>query len=102
MVIGTSGLIWVKIATDPAPVARKVLGGDYALLILLLSVAITGLSLLLFRATGAMGVLLAIHLGTVLALFVSLPYGKFIHGILRFTALLKAAVEREGRVVASD
>ncbi len=102
MVIGTVGLIWVKIATDPAPVARKVLGGDYALLALLLLVAVTGLSLLLFRSTGAMGVLLALHLGTVLALFLSLPYGKFIHAILRGAALLKAAVEREGRVVASD
>ena len=48
--------------------------------------------MLLFRATPAMGMLLAIHLGSVLALFLSLPYGKFIHGILRFTALLKAAV----------
>jgi citrate/tricarballylate utilization protein len=102
MVIGTSGLIWVKIATDPAPVARRVLGGEYALLVLLLSVALTGLALLAFRSTNAMGVLLAVHLGTVLALFVSLPYGKFIHGILRATSLLKAAVERQGRVVASD
>jgi citrate/tricarballylate utilization protein len=97
MVIGTIGLIWVKIATDPAPVARRVLGGDYALLGLLLLVAVSGLALLGLRGTGAMGVLLALHLGAVLALFLSLPYGKFIHGVLRATALLKAAVEREGR-----
>ncbi len=99
MLIGCVGLIWVKIATDPAPVARAVLGGDYALLLMLALVAKTGLLLLLFRATPAMGMLLALHLGSVLALFLALPYGKFIHGILRFTALLKAAAEREGRSV---
>ena len=99
MVIGCIGLIWVKIATDPAPVARRVLGADYALLLLLALVAKTGLLLLLFRATSLMGVFLALHLGSVLALFIALPYGKFIHGILRGAALLKSAVEREGREV---
>ena len=40
-----------------------------------------------------MGVLLVIHLGAVLALFLTLPYGKFVHGIYRTAALLKYAVE---------
>ncbi len=101
MVVGAFGLIWVKIATDPAPVARRVLGGDYVLLSLLAKVAVSGLLLLAFRGTTAMGVLLAVHLGLVLALFATLPYGKMIHAALRFTALLKAAVERQGRVAVS-
>ena len=42
-----------------------------------------------------MGVLLMVHLGAVLALFVTLPYGKFVHGIYRTAALLKYASERE-------
>jgi citrate/tricarballylate utilization protein len=41
-----------------------------------------------------MGVLLALHLGVVLALFLTLPYGKFAHGIYRTAALLKHAIEK--------
>jgi hypothetical protein len=37
---------------------------------------------------------LAIHLGTVLALFVTLPYGKFAHGIYRAAALLKFNIKK--------
>jgi citrate/tricarballylate utilization protein len=41
-----------------------------------------------------MGILLALHLGVVLGLFLSLPYGKFVHGLYRFLALVKYASER--------
>jgi citrate/tricarballylate utilization protein len=37
---------------------------------------------------------LALHLGFVMALFITLPYGKFAHGIYRVAALLKHAIER--------
>jgi citrate/tricarballylate utilization protein len=66
---------------------------DYALLALLHFTATTGLALLFFRHTSAMGGLLAIHLGFVLALFLLLPYGKFVHGIYRFLALAREAGE---------
>jgi citrate/tricarballylate utilization protein len=56
--------------------------------------SLTGLLLLALRETGAMGVLLAIHLGVVMALFLSMPYGKFVHGLYRFLALVKYAAER--------
>jgi citrate/tricarballylate utilization protein len=95
MVVGCAGLIWVKIVSDPAPAARRLLGADYALLMLLLLTAATGLLLLALRGTGAMGVLLAVHLGIVLALFLLLPYSKFVHGIYRSAALLRAALERQ-------
>ena len=55
----------------------------------------TGLVLLALRATGAMGTLLAVHLGFVLTLFVVMPYSKFVHGIYRAAALLRNAVEQE-------
>jgi citrate/tricarballylate utilization protein len=42
----------------------------------------------------AMPALLAVHLGVVMALFLTLPYGKFAHGIFRSAALLKWAVEK--------
>ena len=54
----------------------------------------TGLALLAWRDTGAMALLLALHLGVVMALFLTLPYGKFAHGIYRCAALLKFVIER--------
>jgi len=41
-----------------------------------------------------MALLLAVHLGVVMALFLTLPYGKFAHGIFRCAALLKFAIEK--------
>jgi citrate/tricarballylate utilization protein len=93
MVVGTVGLIWLKIVGDTEPVARKVVGGEYALLFLLLLVAVTGLLLLALRSTQAMGIALAVHLGFILALFLLLPYSKFVHGLYRAAALLRAARE---------
>ena len=93
MCIGAGGLIWLKIVQDQEPVARRLMGGEYALLVLLVLVAASGLVLTAFRATSAMGMLLALHIGLVLALFVLLPYSKFVHGIYRALALLRNAIE---------
>jgi tricarballylate dehydrogenase len=66
-----------------------------AFLSMLLLTGLTGLLLLVLRSTPAMGIALAVHLGFVLALFVSLPYGKFVHGLYRFAALVRYASERK-------
>jgi citrate/tricarballylate utilization protein len=42
----------------------------------------------------AMPATLALHLGLVMALFLTLPYGKFSHGVYRGAALLKWAIEK--------
>jgi citrate/tricarballylate utilization protein len=94
LTIGTAGLIWLKIVGDPAPAAPSVMGSDFALLFLLHLAAVTGLLLLAFRTTGAMGVLLAVHFGLVLALFLLLPYSRFVHSVYRSAALLRYAMER--------
>lgn len=65
-----------------------------AFLWMLLATSVTGMLLLVLRATPAMGMLLAIHLGVVFALFLSLPYGKFVHGIYRVAALVRHAHEQ--------
>jgi citrate/tricarballylate utilization protein len=94
MVVGLAGLAWIKATRDPVPDAPATLGADWALLGQLFLVATSGLALLALRATPAMAPALAIHLGAVLALFVTLPYCKLAHGAFRAAALLRAAVER--------
>jgi len=92
--LGTAGLIRLKAMTDPVPVARSLMGGEYAMLALLFLTGATGLLLLALRHTGAMGVLLALHFGLVLALFVAAPYSKLVHGVYRGLALLRNAREK--------
>jgi citrate/tricarballylate utilization protein len=94
MLVGSVGLFWLKMIGDPAPAGRNLLGAETALIGLLLLTALTGLLLLAFRATAAMGTLLAIHLGVVLALFLLLPYSRFVHSAYRTAALVRAALER--------
>jgi citrate/tricarballylate utilization protein len=67
---------------------------DRAFMLLLFTVSASGLALLAGRDGGAMALLLCVHLGFVFALFATLPYGKFAHGVYRALALLKWAIER--------
>jgi citrate/tricarballylate utilization protein len=95
LLVGTVGLFAMKLTADPGPAARELLGANAALLALLALAAFTGLLLLGLRDTGAMGILLAVHLGVILALFLTMPYSKFVHGIYRLAALLRNATERQ-------
>jgi citrate/tricarballylate utilization protein len=61
---------------------------------LLFLVSASGLGLWLAGGTAALPAMLALHLGVVMALFLTLPYGKFAHGIFRSAALLKWAIEK--------
>jgi len=94
MMIGAAGLAQVKVITDPGPVAKKLAGGEFAILGLLFLIAATGLLLLAVRHTGAMGIMLAIHLGLVFAFFLLMPYSKMVHGVYRGLALLRNAQEK--------
>jgi citrate/tricarballylate utilization protein len=102
MLVGTIGLFAMKLVDDPMPAARRLLGGDVALLLLLALIALTGLALLAVRATGAMGLAMAVHLGCVLAFFVVLPYSKMVHGVYRSAALLRRAVERDMKPLGGE
>ena len=88
LLVGPAGLVWIKRRSDPRPLNLQQHGMDYAFLALLFLISLTGLLLLLVRETAAMGVLLLLHLGLVFSFFVTLPYGKFVHGIYRFAALM--------------
>ena len=96
LMFGTAGLFAIKLRTDPDPEARELWGMETGLLALLFFTAATGLALLFWRHTSAMGWLLAVHLGFVLALFVTLPYGKMVHGAYRLAALIRYHSERSG------
>jgi citrate/tricarballylate utilization protein len=67
---------------------------DRAFILLLLLISISGLGLLIYRDTVYMSIWLVVHLGFVLGLFVTMPYGKFAHGFYRAAALLKNAIEK--------
>jgi citrate/tricarballylate utilization protein len=94
IVAGTLGLLWLKRTSNPATHAEGQSGMAGAFLALLLLSSVSGLLLLAFRQTAAMSVLLIVHLGIVLAFFLTLPYGKFVHAIYRSAALVKYALER--------
>jgi len=87
-------LLYLKTKRDPQLAATDQTGMDAGLLVLLFMISLTGLGLMIWRETGAMGTWLAIHLGFVLALFLTMPYGKFVHGMYRLMALVRWHVER--------
>jgi citrate/tricarballylate utilization protein len=94
LIIGPAGLLWLNLRRSPlhGDAAQKPM--DRGFIVLLLLISVTGLALLALRDTSVMGLLLAVHLGVVMALFLTLPYGKFAHGIYRSAALLKWSIER--------
>ena len=94
LLAGTAGLFWLNLRRHPqhGDAAQKPM--DRGFIALLFCTSLTGLALWLARSTAAMPALLAAHLGVVMALFLTLPYGKFAHGIFRSAALLKWAIEK--------
>ena len=87
LLVGSSGLWILRRRRDRALIDESQDGLDESFLALLFLTTLTGLALLVLRHEPAMPWLLAVHLGTVLALFITLPYGKFVHGLYRAAAL---------------
>ena len=94
LLIGPAGLFVLARRREPALTDPRRTGMDTAFVVMLFLTGLTGLLLLILRDTSAMGILLSVHLGVVLGLFLSLPYGKFVHGLYRYLALVKYAAER--------
>ncbi|WP_227272268.1 tricarballylate utilization 4Fe-4S protein TcuB [Roseobacter weihaiensis] len=94
LVIGAAGLIWYDLKRDDALPPKDKTGMGPAFTWTLLALGVTGLALYWLRETPVMGVLLALHLGTVFAFFLTMPYGKFMHGLYRFAALTRHAHEQ--------
>jgi citrate/tricarballylate utilization protein len=93
MIVGSTGLLYVKWRSDRAPADEQMMNLDWLFLLSLDVVSITGMLLLVLRNTPAMGLLLVVHLATVLALYVAAPYGKFAHFVYRYAALVQNRLE---------
>jgi citrate/tricarballylate utilization protein len=93
LVVGPVGLLaqWRLRDRDLKDPAQS--GMDLSFVAMLLVTSVTGLLLELLRSAPVMPALLVIHLGFVLGLFATLPYGKFVHGLYRAAALWKFSSE---------
>ena len=94
LIIGPSGLLWLNLRRAPLHGDPDQKPMDRGFIALLLLTSASGLALLVWRETGSMPLLLAVHLGIVMAFFLTLPYGKFAHGVFRCAALLKWSIEK--------
>ncbi len=94
LLVGTAGLFRLNLRRHPQHGDAAQQPMDRGFIALLFFTALTGLALWGGRGSVAMPAWLALHLGCVMALFLTLPYGKFAHGIFRAAALLKWAIEK--------
>jgi citrate/tricarballylate utilization protein len=94
LALGTLGLWRLNLARDPQHGDIQQRPMDRGFIALLFLISVTGLALMLAKNSVAMPTLLALHLGLVMALFLTLPYGKFAHGIFRMASLLRFSVEK--------
>ena len=94
LALGTAGLWRLNLRRHPlhGDAAQKPM--DRGFIALLFLTATSGLALWLGRGAPALALLLCLHLGAVMALFATMPYGKFGHGIFRTAALLRHVVEK--------
>jgi citrate/tricarballylate utilization protein len=94
LLIGPAGLLYLNLRRNAAHGDATQKPMDRAFIALLFLISASGLALLAYRDTSAMTLLLTIHLGFVMAFFLTMPYSKFAHGFYRMAALLKNSIER--------
>ena len=94
LLLGPTGLLYLNYRRDPAHGDQSQKPMDRAFIVLLLFISISGLGLLAYRDTVSMSIWLVVHLGFVMGLFLTMPYGKFAHGFYRLAALLKNSIEK--------
>jgi citrate/tricarballylate utilization protein len=94
LLIGPAGLLYLNLQRNSAHGDASQKPMDRAFIVLLFLISASGLILLAYRDSAAMAALLAVHLGFVMGFFLTMPYGKFAHGIYRVAALLKNSIEK--------
>jgi len=88
---GCAGLAWLKTRTRDSLGATAVWGAEMAFVLLLGATGATGLALYAAMGSTWVPMLLALHLGTVLSLFLLMPFSKMVHGFFRMAALIRDA-----------
>ncbi len=96
MILGTVGMLIAKGRSDRQPASGAMTGMEFVFVLTLGLASLTGLLTLALRSTGVLGPALVIHLAIVAALFVTAPYGKFVHAIYRYLALVRRRMEQDG------
>jgi citrate/tricarballylate utilization protein len=94
MMVGVAGLISMKLKSDQTPAGARALSSDYLFLVILGLTSLSGMLTLASRTTRAMGFILTIHLGLIAALFITMPYGKFVHSVYRSLAIIRHRIEQ--------
>jgi citrate/tricarballylate utilization protein len=94
MIVGAAGLGRLRLKRHPQHAVAEQAGMDLGFIALLGLIAASGLLLPFLRGSLALSPWLCLHLGAAMALFATMPYSKFAHGVYRAAALLKWAIER--------
>jgi citrate/tricarballylate utilization protein len=93
MVAGGTGLLVLKMRSDPERTTATMRHADYGLLWALLLLAASGLLTLALRGHALFGPVFVAHLAAVMVAFGIAPYTKFVHGIYRLLAIHKYNVD---------
>lgn len=99
MTLGGVSLIYLKMRADKTLGAPKAWAGEMAFILLLTGTAATGLGLYWAASAAWVRPLLTVHLGTVMTLFLLLPYTKMAHIPFRLAALVRDAQIRRNKSV---
>ncbi len=95
LLIGPAGLIWLKSKAEKTPQDAASTPMELAFLWMLFLTSLTGMALYILGGTEVVGLMLVIHLGAVMGLFLTMPYGKFVHGLYRVITLIAHAREQQ-------
>ena len=97
LTVGAVGLIALKFKAD-ASLGAPESGAERSPFVALLGLTgLTGLMLYFATGTALVAPLLALHLGTVLAFFLTTPYSKMVHGFYRMAALIRDAQRKQAK-----
>jgi citrate/tricarballylate utilization protein len=94
LVVGCAGLLALKRRSSTTTSFADMTVKDYGLLVALMLLGLTGIAVLVLRDTPAYPIAFLVHMAAVLVALASWPYGKFVHLVYRFLALVKD--EQEG------
>lgn len=89
MIVGSTGLLWLKARAARSLISPSMLRMDVAFLVVFDLASITGMALLALRDSPLMASALLIHLATLAALYATVPYGKFAHVVYRLLVLFQ-------------